>query len=553
MILSGAEILVEELVNHGVKTVFGYPGGTVVNIYDELDENAHRITHVLAAHEQGAAHAADAYARVTGGPGVVIATSGPGATNLITGIANAYLDSVPLVAITGNVAVPLLGRDTFQEIDIVGVTQPIVKHNYIVRDVTKLEAVLKEAFLIANTGRKGPVLVDIPKSVQTGTCEYNNAYNASITSPAINTRDVSRFDEVIAAIDKSARPYIYCGGGVIAASAEAAVLALSKKIAAPIGLSMMGISAVPNSYELNLGLCGMHGRYASSMAQSEADLVIGLGVRFSDRATGNVTEYAKNCTVIHIDIDAAELGKNVESKISMCGDLAEILPLLLERVTARKNPAWLARVGELKAAEIIPPRDAFTPRNIIELIGTHCDEDTIVATDVGQHQMWVTQYYKFEKSHKLITSGGLGAMGFGLGAAIGACIAGDRQKTLLFTGDGSFGMNLAEMATAVTENLPLVIILFNNGVLGMVRQWQTLFFDKRYAQTTLTRKTDFPALARAFGAAGYSANSLAELEAILKSLPEKGGPCLIDCAIGEDELVLPMIPAGGSINDILID
>jgi len=556
MILTGAGIVIEELVAQGVGTVFGYPGGFVIHLYDELYKNSRRISHVLTAHEQGAAHAADGYARASGRAGAVIATSGPGATNLVTGIANAYLDSSPVVFITGNVPVPMLGRDAFQEIDIASVTLPIVKHNYVVREIKDLQRALREAFLIAQSGRKGPVLVDIPRSVQVDSFAYDPGLKVSAPG-AGRPADAGALGEAIAAIEKSERPYIYAGGGVSASGAGGHALELSRKLGAPVGLSMMGIGAVPASYGLCLGMCGMHGRYASTVAQSEADLVIALGVRFSDRATGNAKEYAKNCAIIHADIDAAEIGKNVPPQVSLRGDLAETLPLLAagvaDRIAARGEGEWQARVRELKAAEgelLGGPAAAFAPRDAVARVSAFFGDDAAVATDVGQHQMWVAQHYGFERPRRLITSGGLGAMGFGLGAAIGACIANGRKRTVLFTSEGSFGMNLTELATAVTQNLPVVVVLLNNGVLGMVRQWQTLFFDRRYSQTVLDRKTDFPALARAFGAHGFSAGSAEELDAALKNLPAEG-PCLIDCRIDRDEKVLPMIPPGGSAKDII--
>ena len=575
MDLSGAEIVIEALVSHGIDTVFGYPGGYVINIYDELYKNSHRISHILTAHEQGAAHAADAYARVTGKTSAVIATSGPGATNLITGIANAYLDSVPVVFITGNVPVPMLGGDSFQEIDVIGVTLPIVKHSYVVKDVRKLQRVLNQAFLIAGTDRKGPVLVDIPKCVQLDKCEYEPCMNISRTEVVRRPALLNDLDAALEAIKRSSRPYIYCGGGVTATNTGAGVIELSKKIGAPVGMSMMGIGSVPHSYELNLGMSGMHGRYASTAAMSESDLIIALGVRFSDRATGNTNEYAKNSAIIHADIDAAEIGKNVRADFSLCGDLKDIIPMLLNGTKVQVNKQWIDRIHALKKTNgTAPTRDFstgedstqdgdfstgedstqdgdFTPRNIICHVNSYYDDDTVVTTDVGQHQMWVAQYYRFEKPRKLITSGGLGAMGFGLGAAVGASIARGRKRVVLFTSEGSFGMNLTEMATAVTQKLPITIILLNNGVLGMVRQWQALFFNERYSQTTLDRKTDFPALAKAFGAAGYSAHNLTELDGILQNTPDNA-PCLIDCKIDKDEKVLPMIPVGGTIRDILI-
>lgn len=549
MKLNGAQILIEELVNQGVKHVFGYPGGAVLNVYDELYKNSHRINHIITAHEQGAAHAADGYARASGQTGVVIATSGPGATNLVTGIANAYLDSVPLVAITGNVAVPLLGRDSFQEVDIVGITQPVVKHNFIVREVNDLEKTLKEAFLIANSGRKGPVLVDIPKSVQIAECEYGNT---PVVIKNRHQKPSNDFSAALSAIKAGKKPYIYCGGGVIAADAGKEVLELSQKLGAPIGMSMMGLGAVPASYELNLGMSGMHGKYSAALAQAAADLVIALGVRFSDRATGNTSEYSKNCTVIHIDIDEAEIGKNVESKIGLCGDVKEILGTLLKQIPAAQNQLWLKEIQDFKNLDAAPASSNFTPRSLIETVNSFCDADTVIATDVGQHQMWTVQNYKFERPRTLLTSGGLGTMGYGLGAAIGGAVA-TGKRTVLFTGDGSFGMNLNEMATAVSQKLPVVVIIMNNGVLGMVRQWQRAFYGERFSQTTLCRRTDFAALARAFGAAGFNASSADELRDILENKLAADGPTLIDCAINMDERVLPMIPPGGSIKNIIID
>jgi acetolactate synthase-1/2/3 large subunit len=551
MTLNGAEIVVEELVAQGVDTVFGYPGGFVINIYDAMYKNSHRINHILTAHEQGAAHAADGYARASGRTGVAIATSGPGATNLVTGIASAYLDSIPIVFITGNVPSHLLGRDAFQEIDIASVSQPVVKHNYLVKDIKDLQYTLREAFLIAQSGRKGPVLVDILKNVHIDTFPYDGNLKVAMPGAMKKTRNIDAMDAALAAIEKSERPFIYAGGGVNASGTGAQVVELSRKLSAPVGLSLMGLGIIPDSYELNLGMSGMHGRYASIMAQSEADLEIALGVRFSDRATGNTKEYAKNCTIIHVDIDAAEIGKNVETDINLCGDLKEILPALLEKAAAKKNDTWLARMDELKADGKVS-RNGFLPAAIIECVNSYFDDDTPVATDVGQHQMWVAQSYKFEKPRKFLTSGGLGAMGFGLGAAIGASLAQGRKKAILFTGEGSFGMNLTELATAVTYRLPVVIVILNNGVLGMVRQWQNLFLGNRYSQTTIERKTDFPALARAFGAHGFSATNLDELNHALKNLPDDA-PSLIDCIIDKDEMVFPMIPSGGSTKDIIIE
>ena len=551
MIKTGAEILISELIRQGVDTVFGYPGGYVINIYDELFKNANKLTHILPAHEQGAAHAADAYARVSGKTGVVIATGGPGATNLITGIANAYLDSVPVVFITGNVAVPMLGQDSFQDIDIMSVTLPIVKHSYIVKDVSHLQKTICEAFRIAGTDRKGPVHIDIPKNIQLEKFEYDPNIDFKIESKK-SLIDINVIDAAAELIGESERPFIYCGGGVSASNTGHDVMLLSEKIGAPIGMSMMGIGSVPCSFELNLGMSGMHGRYASSVARSKADLIIALGVRFSDRATGNASEYSNNTTVLHIDIDAAELGKNITPNISICGDLKHILPKLLEKVQLKTNAKWIGMIKELKNNDSSDIGEGFSPRNIIDHVSDFYDDDTIVTTDVGQHQMWVAQYYKFEKPRKLISSGGLGAMGYGLGAAIGASIAKGRKRTVLFTGDGSFGMNLIELATAVTLKLPITIILLNNSSLGMVRQWQTAFYDRRYSATTLDRKTDFPALARAFGAEGFSVCHIDELTEVLKKCPDNK-PTLIECKIDIDERVLPMIPVGGTVQDMITE
>ncbi len=548
MILTGAQILIEELIRHGTGIVFGYPGGAVLDIYDELYKNSHRIEHIISAHEQGAAHAADGYARVTGKPGVVIATSGPGATNLVTGIANAYLDSVPMIAITGNVTVPLLGKDSFQEVDIVGITQPIVKHNFIVRDVNELEPVITEAYAIATSGRMGPVLIDIPKSVQKSSCEYSGGLRAASTTGNGKCLNII---EALKAIQLCKKPFIYCGGGVLAARAEAEVLALSKRISAPVALSMMGLSAIPDSYGLNLGMCGMHGRAAATIVQSEADLLIAVGVRFSDRATGDVEEYTHNCKVIHIDIDEAELGKNIPGIIELCGDAKSILSALLAAIPEKRNDDWIRDVLAYKEKDAaMPGNDCFSPQNIIRSINAFCSKDTVVATDVGQHQMWVVQHYAFERPRTLLTSGGLGTMGFGLGAAIGGCVACGRERTILFTGDGSFGMNLSELATAVSQKLPILIVLLNNGVLGMVRQWQHMFYEDRYSSTTLRRKTDFVALARAFGADGRRVGSMPELRAALGDGFPEDTPFVLDCQIHSDEMVFPMIPPGGSVRDI---
>ena len=553
MKLKGAQIIVETLIEQGASTVFGYPGGQVIDIYDALYLAQDRIHHIITAHEQGAAHAADGYARATGKVGVVIATSGPGATNLVTGIATAYLDSVPLVAITGNVPNSLIGRDSFQEVDITGVTMPITKHNFLVKRVEDLADTIREAFRIAKSGRPGPVLVDVPKDVQNALYEYTAQKPVEKDPvPAVNDSEIEKAIEMILAAEK---PYIYIGGGAITDDAGAEVLALAEKIDAPIGCTMMGISAVPSSNPRWLGMEGMHGHYASSIAQNEADLVITAGCRFSDRGTGNTAKYARNAKIIHMDIDASELCKNIPVELGMTGSMKEILQKLAEKLPQQTHADWMARVAELqeKTRELEAQNpDELTPFTAIDALAEAADNETIVATDVGQHQMWVAQHYPFETPRTFISSGGLGTMGFGLGAAIGAATA-TGKKTILVTGDGSFGMNLNELATAVTNQTPVVVFIMNNGVLGMVRQWQTLFFDKHYSNTTLERKTDFVRLAEAFGMPGYRAMNMAELKEVLPKAFAEKGPVLVDCAIDCDAFVLPMLPPGGCIDDIIVD
>ncbi|MBQ2264165.1 MAG: biosynthetic-type acetolactate synthase large subunit, partial [Oscillospiraceae bacterium] len=504
---------------------------------------------------QGASHAADGYARVSGKVGVVIATSGPGATNLVTGIATAYLDSIPLVAITGNVPNSLIGRDSFQEVDITGITLPITKHNFFVKSVDQLADTIREAFAIAKSGRPGPVLVDVPKDVQKAAFEYAAAAVVEKT-PQRKAKDekLQKAAEMIAASEK---PYIYIGGGVITAGVSEEITALADLIDAPIGCTMMGLSAVPDENPRFLGMEGMHGHYASSVGQDEADLIITIGARFSDRATGNVAKYARRAKILHMDADGAELNKNVSVHLSMECDIKDALGRLLGLVESRQHPEWMARIAELKAEEEkqlreITPEDKLTPYALIREVSRHTAPDTPVATDVGQHQMWTAQYYPFAKPRTFASSGGLGTMGYGLGAAIGAAYA-SGKKTVLFTGDGSFGMNLNELATLSANNIPVVIILMNNGVLGMVRQWQTLFFDRHYSNTMLTdRKTDFVKLADAFGMAGYRISEKSELESVLTKAFAEEGPVLVECMIDKDEFVLPMLPPGGCIEDIIV-
>ncbi len=554
MKLTGAEIIIKSLIEQGCDTVFGYPGGFVLNIYDELYKSQNDIRHIISVHEQGAAHAADGYARTTGKPGVVIATSGPGATNLVTGIATAYLDSTPLIAITGNVPLSQLGRDSFQEVDTMSITMPITKHNYIVKDVKKLAMIIREAFEIAINGRPGPVLIDIPKDVQTDVCQYIPAGIAQKhDSPKIK---YDMLPEIIDVINSSERPYIYCGGGAVSSDAGKEITELAEKIDAPIGCSMMGLSGVPTAHPQNLGLIGMHGRYASTKTISRADLIIAAGVRFSDRATGNKEKFTENTKIIHIDIDPAEINKNIPVLYGLIGDLKVTLRELISLVKSCKHEDWQKEIKEIQLVEAQhnteEDAECLSPKSIISSIQNHTDKHTIYATDVGQHQMWAAQFCRLEKPRTLLTSGGLGTMGFGMGAAIGGSIATNGGRTILFTGDGSFGMNLNELATAVTNNLPLIVVIFNNGVLGMVRQWQTIFYDKRYSNTTLNRKTDFVLLAQAFGAKAHSVSTQDELNAALVKAFSNDGPTVIDCKINCDARVLPMIPPGGSIEEIIM-
>ena len=551
MQLTGADILIRTLIEQGCDTVFGYPGGQILNVYDSLYKYQNEIRHMLTAHEQGAAHAADGYARATGKVGVVMSTSGPGATNLVTGIATAYLDSIPLVAICGNVPTTQIGTDSFQEIDITGVTLPITKHNYFVGSVENLADTIREAFALAQSGRPGPVLIDVPKDVQTAVCDYEP--QAPVQPEERHAAKDVRIKEAAALINASKRPFIYFGGGLITSEAQEEMLALAEKIDAPIGCSLMGLSGSPTDHPRFLGMQGMHGHYASSMAMHDADLIISLGVRFNDRVTGNREKFAKLAQIIHIDVDGSELSKTVNSACGLRGDVKLTLQKLIPLVNAEQKPDWEKAVKALKETEndYLDIRPGLTPRNAIMTLNKHLGENTAVATDVGQHQMWAAQNVNFKKPRRFISSGGLGTMGFGLGAAIGAAV-GTGERSVLVTGDGSFGMCLNELTTAVTYNVPVVILLMNNGVLGMVRQWQTLFFNKHYSNTILDRKTDFVALARAFGADGEAVDTVAALDKAFEHAFSCDGPYVIDCRIDKDEFVLPMLPPGGSMDDIIM-
>lgn len=551
MRLSGADIIVKTLIEQGCDTVFGYPGGQILNVYDSLYTHQNEINHILTAHEQGAAHAADGYARATGKVGVVISTSGPGATNLVTGIATACLDSVPIVAICGNVPTTQIGTDSFQEIDITGVTLPITKHNYFVGRVEELADTIREAFALAASGRPGPVLIDVPKDVQIACCDYEPQPPAKPEPPKA-AKEI-RIKEAANYINAARRPYIYFGGGMITAGAQEEMLRLADMIDAPIGCSLMGISGIPTDHPRFLGMQGMHGHYASSMAMHHADLIISLGVRFNDRVTGNRHKFATGAKIVHIDVDGSELSKTVNAVCGLRGDVKPTLDALLPLITAGEKPEWRAEVDGFRAGEdeYLDHRAGMTPRNAILTLNRHLGENTAVCTDVGQHQMWAAQSLSFRTPRRFISSGGLGTMGFGFGAAIGAAF-GTRERSVLVTGDGSFGMCLQELATAVTYNVPIVILILNNGVLGMVRQWQTLFFNKHYSNTVLNRKTDFPAFARSFGADGETVTTPEELDAALTRAFAAEGPYIVDCHIDKDEFVLPMLPPGGSMDDIIV-
>ena len=552
MKLTGSQIFVEVLVEQGVDTLFGYPGGAVLNLYDELYKNSDRIRHVLTAHEQGASHAADGYARATGRTGVVLATSGPGATNLVTGIATAYMDSV--VAFTGNVATTLLGKDSFQEAYIEGITMPITKHNYTVRRVEDLADTMRAAFRIAQSGRKGPVLVDIPKDITAASCEFTpKAPELIRTVTRYNEEDVKKAAQMINA---SERPIVYFGGGVRSAAGCQPLRDLLEKTGMPATYTLMAAGVLSYGEPHNLGLLGMHGCYAANKAIDEADLVIAVGTRFSDRVALNPDSFAKRAKIIQIDIDPSELGKNVDVDLSLTGDASYILQAILPYVEKTEHKLWMEQIRGWQKNDY-KPVDSDTelkPHQIIDEICNQAGPEAVYVTDVGQHQMWAAQYLHHTKSRGFLTSGGLGTMGFGYGAAIGAQMAlGRDARVVMLTGDGSFHMNLNEACTAVSYDLPIITVIFNNQVLGMVRQWQTTFYEKRYSDTDPHRKTDFVKLAEGFGAKGYRAATPAEFKAAFADAMKQKGPSWIDCRIGKDEKVLPMIPGGGTVNDIIME
>ena len=551
--LTGAEIVVECLKEQGVDTVFGYPGGAILNIYDALYQHQDEITHILTPHEQGASHAADGYARATGRVGVCLATSGPGATNLVTGIATAYMDSVPVVAITCNVTNSLLGKDSFQEIDITGVTMPITKYNFIVKDVNRLATVIRRAFTIAQTGRPGPVLVDITKDVTAAPCEYEKQVPEEIVrqSDTITEQDMDRAVEMIR---KASKPFIFVGGGAVLANASDELRAFAHKIQAPVADSLMGKGAFDGADELYTGMVGMHGTKTSNFGITEADLLIVVGARFSDRVTGNASKFAKNAKILQLDIDPAEINKNIKVDASIIGDVKVILRKLNARLDPVNHDEWIAHIERMK--DMYPLRydkNLLTGPFIVQTINEVTGGDAVIVTEVGQHQMWAAQYYQYRQPRTLLTSGGLGTMGYGLGAAIGAKM-GCRDKTVInIAGDGCFRMNMNEIATATRYNIPVVEVIVNNHVLGMVRQWQTLFYGKRYSQTILNDSVDFVKIAEAMGARAYRVTQKEELEPVLREAISLNIPVVIDCQISCDDKVFPMVSPGAPIADAFDD
>lgn len=547
MQLTGSEIIIECLKEQGVDTVFGYPGGTILNVYDALYKHQNEIKHILTSHEQGASHAADGYARATGKVGVCMATSGPGATNLVTGIATAYMDSIPIVAITANVAKSLLGRDTFQEIDITGVTMPITKHNFIVKDVEDIADTIREAFYIAASGRPGPVLVDITKDATANKAEYKKKSPKPITKEKapINEADI---DKVVKMIGKAKKPYIFVGGGIIASGANEELAEFVEKVDAPVCDTLMGKGAFDATNEHYTGMIGMHGTKTANFGVTQSDLLIAIGVRFSDRVTGNTKKFANNAKIIHIDIDAAEINKNIKTDASIVGDAKEILAKINEKLTKTERTEWNKTIKELKEKYPLSyHKDALTGPFVIEKLYEATNGDAIITTEVGQHQMWAAQFYKYTKPRTFISSGGLGTMGYGLGAALGAKMGCPDKVVCNIAGDGCFRMNMNEIATAARYNIPIVQIVINNHVLGMVRQWQTLFYDKRYSNTILNDSVDFVKLAEAMGATAFRVTKKEELLDTLKKAISLNKPVVIDCIIDEDDKVFPMVAPGGAI------
>lgn len=549
MKLNGSEIIVECLKEQGVDTVFGYPGGAILNVYDALYKHSDEITHILTSHEQGASHAADGYARATGKVGVCFATSGPGATNLVTGIATAYMDSIPVVAITCNVTVPLLGKDSFQEVDIAGITMPITKHSYIVKDVSKLADTIRNAFRIAKSGRPGPVLVDVTKDVTANECEYTKQQPQPIqrVTYTIKDEDVNNAVEMIKAAKK---PYIFVGGGVIASDASEELKKFVYKVDAPVCDTLMGKGAFDGSDEHYTGMLGMHGTKTSNFGVSECDLLITIGARFSDRVTGNASKFAKNAKILQFDVDAAEINKNIKTDASVIGDALEVLKKINDRLPQQEHAEWRNHIKDYEAKYPMKYNtDILNGPLIMEKIYQMTDGEAIITTDVGQHQMWAAQHYKYKHPRTLLTSGGLGTMGYGLGACIGAKV-GCRDKVVInIAGDGCFRMNMNEVATATRYNIPIIEIVFNNHVLGMVRQWQDLFYGKRYSATVLDDSVDFVKISEGMGAKAYRVTTIEEFENAFKEAVELNIPCVIECDISREDKVFPMVSPGAAISD----
>ena len=550
MQLTGAEIIVECLKEQGVDTVFGYPGGAILNVYDALYEYKDEITHVLTSHEQGASHAADGYARATGKVGVCLATSGPGATNLVTGIATAYMDSVPMVAITANVGRPLLGRDSFQEVDIAGIVMPVTKYSFIVKNIEDLADTLRRAFYIAKSGRPGPVLVDVPKDITGMKYEYEPCHPATVNREIKNIRKED-MDQALEMIREAKKPFIFVGGGCVISGADQEVRELAHRIQAPVCDTLMGKGTFPGEDPLYTGMVGMHGTKTSDLGVTECDLLIVLGARFSDRVTGNTKTFAHNAKILQIDVDAAEINKNIKVDASVIGDVKEVLKRLLEEIPKKEHPEWIAHIQELKSKYPLSyDHTQLTGPYIIEKLYELTNGDAIISTDVGQHQMWAAQYYKYKEPRTLLTSGGLGTMGYGLGAAIGAKMGRPEKTVVNIAGDGCFRMNMNELATAARCGRQLIQIVMNNHVLGMVRQWQTLFYGKRYSSTVLDDAVDFVKLSEALGAKAIRVTKMEDVEPALKMALAAEGPVVLDCWIDQDLSVFPMVPAGANLDDV---
>lgn len=559
MQISGSQIVIECLIEQGVDTVFGYPGGAILNIYDALYKNSNRIRHILTAHEQGASHAADGYARSTGKVGVCMATSGPGATNLVTGIATAYMDSIPMVAITCNVTQSQLGKDSFQEIDITGVTMPITKHNFIVRDVKDLADTIRKAFYIAKSDRPGPVLIDIPKDITSAVTEYEavdpSKLDFNLPSKKIPFPSEQQIENATKLIDESQKPFIYAGGGVITSEASDELFSFATKANIPVAMSLMGKAAFPNKHELSLGMIGMHGTYAANTTCDNCDLLLAIGCRFSDRVIGEAAKFAKNAKILQIDIDPTEVNKMINVDDALLGDIKSILAKLTAKIQKKEKSQWNSQIEEWK--KIVPPsynkKQDLSPKFIFEYVNSQVKEDTIITTEVGQHQMWTAQFYDFTKPRTFLTSGGLGTMGFGTGAAIGAKFANPEKTVVHFAGDGSFRMNCNELATIEHYQLPIIIVILDNHALGNVRMWQTLFYEKRYSNTTLDFGPEWTTLASAYGIQGYHVKNEKEFKDAFDKALKSGKPAVIDAEIFLDEMVFPMIPPGKSIEYLLME